>query len=659
MGRTIGNLALVAALLLAYIRPLGAQTVPAGGKVQADKLSAVLRSDAPLKEKADACRGLAVIGAREAVPVLAGLLGDEQLSHMARYALEPIPDPAVDEALRAALERLKGRPLVGVIVSLGVRRDPRAVEPLARMLRHAEADVVQAAARSLGRIGTPQAARALLDSLEAAPAPSRPAFCEGLLRAAEALAAAGQAAQATTIYDRLRSLQPAPHQVRTAALRGAILTRGPEGIAILRDQLRSQEYLLFAAAVRTSQELRGPEVTAALVEALPAAAADGQILLLEALGARGDPAAIPAVSAAAKQADQPVRLAAVRAMAQIGHPSALGPLLGLAGDSDRQIAQAAQEGLAILPGREVDAALVELLAAGQIDQRLLGLELVAQRRPSGAFDMLLKAARDPEASIRAAAMKRLGELARPAEIPALAGLLMRAESPQDLNAAEQALVAACGRVEQPDACAETLIPMLKRAQAPQKAALVRGLGALGGARALNGVRTYLEDASPLVRATAVRTLAAWKTPDVLPDLLTLARDSKIPAEKALGLRGYVGWAARGELPAGQRVAICREGASLAATTEEKNLLLSALGSIPSLEAVALALPYLDDAATRDAACAAALSAAERVLKGQDASQVASKLIEPLKQVAEKAANAELARRAQAALKRAQAKAAGK
>ena len=47
---------------------------------------------------------------------------------MARYALETIPDPSVDDALRDALGKLKGRPLLGVIGSLGVRRDAKAVD---------------------------------------------------------------------------------------------------------------------------------------------------------------------------------------------------------------------------------------------------------------------------------------------------------------------------------------------------------------------------------------------------------------------------------------------------------------------------------------------------------------------------------------------------
>ena len=102
---------------------------------QVKKLVAVLKSDASQKEKADACRELARIGTKDAVAPLAALLPDEKLSHMARYGLETIPSSAVDKALREAAGKLQGRLLVGVIGSIGVRRDTKAVKLLAKLLQ--------------------------------------------------------------------------------------------------------------------------------------------------------------------------------------------------------------------------------------------------------------------------------------------------------------------------------------------------------------------------------------------------------------------------------------------------------------------------------------------------------------------------------------------
>jgi HEAT repeat protein len=217
----------VAPLLTGAVQS-SAQTVAAATKEQADKLIAVLGSGAPLKEKVDACRELARIGTEDAVPTLAKLLGDEKLSHMARYALEPIPDPAVDEALRDALGKVKGRPLVGVIGSIGVRRDSKAVEPLVRLLKSPDAEVARTAARTLGRIGTSDAAKALQKTLAAAPDALRSAVADGCLSCAEAFLAQGKRSEAAAMYQEVGKAD-LPKHFRVAAAQGAILARQPAG----------------------------------------------------------------------------------------------------------------------------------------------------------------------------------------------------------------------------------------------------------------------------------------------------------------------------------------------------------------------------------------------------------------------------------------------
>src|SRR5579875_1368845 len=210
MSTTMLRGSCVAALLLAAAGPSSGQDAPRPAKGAEAELIAVLKSNASREEKAAACRNLALVGTGASVPALAALLGDEQLGHMARYALEPIPDPAVDAALREALGKLKGRLLVGVIGSVGVRRDTQAVERLAALLKDSDAEVAQAAARALGRIGTDPAVRALQEALDTAPSANWPALFEGLFRAADALAARGQTAEAVAIYSKLTRSEAPP-----------------------------------------------------------------------------------------------------------------------------------------------------------------------------------------------------------------------------------------------------------------------------------------------------------------------------------------------------------------------------------------------------------------------------------------------------------------
>ena len=96
-------------------------------KMDAPALIGILTdAGSPEFKKAKACQRAGELAAKEAVPALAALLADEHLSVYARYGLEPIADPSADDALRTALSKLTGKQLIGVINSIGKRRDPKA-----------------------------------------------------------------------------------------------------------------------------------------------------------------------------------------------------------------------------------------------------------------------------------------------------------------------------------------------------------------------------------------------------------------------------------------------------------------------------------------------------------------------------------------------------
>jgi HEAT repeat protein len=648
----------IALLLCVAASPVLAANAESAAQPNVDKLIAVLKSEAPQKDKADACRELARIGTKDAVASLAALLGDEKLSHMARYGLETIPDSSVDSALREALGRLHGRPLVGVIGSIGVRRDAAAVKPLAGLLDDADPDVAQAAARSLGKIATSNAAQALEAALPQAPAPNQLAFCEGLLRCAEAFWANRNVRQATAIYDRLRARQVA-HQVRTAALRGAVLTRGQRGLPLLLEAMHGSDFSLFATAARISQELPGSRVTLALASELEKPSADRQILLIQTLGRRGDTGALPAFFNAARKCEKPVRIAAIRGLAELGSPAAVPVLTELMDDADHEIAQVAQESLAGLQGKEVDAAVLSMLGRAEPDKRVAAIELIARRRMTAAVPDLLKATQDAEPRVRSAAFRRVGGLAGAGELPALLDLLGGTKSAEDLDAAEQSLTTLCGRSADGAACVEKIAARLAQAPPAQKCALLRVVASVGDTAALKCVRKAVSQTDAEVHAAAIRALAGWNTPEAAPDLLELAGSAATPTDKLLCLRGYLGFAGHSDVPGPERLAMCRKAAGLVQSNDEKKLLLAALGSIQSAESLALIQPYLDDAGVRDEAGNATVGIAAGILQGGQAAKLAGKLIEPLEKVAQVTTNAQLAGRAKTVLEQARAKAAGK
>lgn len=421
----------------------------AASVAQESKWIAVLKSDASRFDKATACRLLAKEGTKESVPVLAGLLGNEELSHMARYALEPIRDASVDVALRDAVGRLKGMPLVGVIGSIGVRRDAQAVPALVKLLADPDTEVVQAAARALGSIGTPEAVQGLGAALPGSTGYNQLSICEGLFRCAESLAAQGQGAASQAIYDQLRAVKDAPHQVRAGALRGAILARQNEGIPLLVEAIRGDDYLLSAAAARTALEMPSPEVTAALVKELPNLSADKQVLIANTLGYRHDVSAGEALAALVGAGPKPVRLAAISNVTQLGYAAVLPKLAELALGDDAELAAAARSCLSNFPGQEADATIEAMLAHADVKVRGLAVEMIAVRRAGEAAPVLLKAAADNEEAVRLVAHKALRDQATLAELPALLDILVKAKSTAESQAAESTLGALCARLSEP------------------------------------------------------------------------------------------------------------------------------------------------------------------------------------------------------------------
>jgi hypothetical protein len=187
-------------------------------KLDAPKLVAMVKDpSSTVFQKAIACKKLSIVGGKEAVQPMAALLNHPQLSCYARFGLEPNPDPSVDDALRAALPKLKGRLQIGVITSIGVRKDAKALDILTKLIDDADPEVGGAAAASVGMIGGLAAAKSLEAALGRTKPPVFAVAARAALLCAESLMA-GNRPRALALYSQL-SAETMPKPVRLAALR--------------------------------------------------------------------------------------------------------------------------------------------------------------------------------------------------------------------------------------------------------------------------------------------------------------------------------------------------------------------------------------------------------------------------------------------------------
>ncbi|WP_372898085.1 HEAT repeat domain-containing protein [Stieleria sp.] len=607
---------------IATLAILSVAAVPISAAETEAELLAVLRSDAPGGEKAIVCKKLAIHGSNAAVPELAKLLSDPQLSSWSRIALEVIPGDDADEALRLATQTLDGRLLVGTINSIGVRQDAGAVEILGTRLQDTDPEVASAAAVALGRIGNDAASQLLQQALQTASGDVRNAVAEGYLLCAERLHGDDKSGAATEIYDEIRKAE-LPMQRIVEATRGAILSRNEDGIALLMETFRSDDKKLFQLALGTAREFPGGEVDQALAEELTRATPQRAALIVQAMADRSETVVLDAVLQAAQTGDKQVRVSAIDALKRVGDVSVLSPLLTIALDRDAELAQAAKDTLAELPGEGVDAKIVAMLPDATGDSYPLLIDLVGSRRIDAVPD-LVRALDHSDSAVRGAALIALGETVRLEKLSLLIEQVVAPKRAEDAAIARQALKSASVRMPDREACAAELASAISRAPATTKTVLLEILSDVGGTTALQTLATSAKSSDPELQDTASRLLGKWNNLDAAPVLLDLSTTA--PAEKyqVRALRGYIGLARKFSMPERNRAEMCKQALEVASRIDEQKLVLDVLKLHPSVAGLKLALDAKAIPAIKADATAAAEEIAQQLRKkGVDVSRLMS------------------------------------
>ncbi|MCC7492458.1 MAG: HEAT repeat domain-containing protein [Fimbriimonadaceae bacterium] len=559
--------------------------------VESGLVGVLTAADSTPGARSAACRLLWMAGGEACVPAVAKLLGDPQLSDPARFALERNPSAAAGAALLAALGSTTGGVRVGVINSLGDRREPTSVGALGKLLANPDVATAQAAVTALGQIGTPAAVAALRGV-----AAKDLVTGQALVAAADGLAAAGRAADAGAVL-RLAVDATYPSVVRAAAVRGLVALRDPQALATVVALLGEPDSFEQRTAARQVAVLADPATIAQITAPLAKASPGTQAVLLTALQERGEAAAAPLALAALGHADAAVRAAALRCAGMVGGAAAVRPLAEVAAQPDKADKAVAREALARAPGAGVAQAIATLAMQGPPPVRLELLSILADRNQQGSLPLFKTAAREADPKIASEAWKSLGRMATPADQAELVTMLLAAQDEAVADAAQTAIIAASRRIDDRNAALAPVLAAVDTAQAEQQVLLLGILAGVGGDQALATLTKATGSTAEDVKKAAVDGLAnAWEDAKALPVLLKLAQNETDRVLKVTALRGYLRIVGQDE-GARPEVRVERLTAALAAATrvQEKQNALTILRACRIGPAVELAAKYLADA----------------------------------------------------------------
>jgi HEAT repeat protein len=538
---------------------------------------------------------LQAIGRGECVDAVAAVLDDkdDQVSDAAVRCLATNPAPEATAKLIAKLPSANPKLALGLVNALGYRNDKAAVESLVKQVnQNGNANMVMAAARSLGKIATPEAAKALAEARGQAKDRVRLEITDAWLRCADQWVTQGKTESAAAIYHALNK-DDEPRPIRLAAFEGTLKTASDNAGDLVLRALAGKD--LDAQNIDTGMIVEinpaAIKTVATGMDKLPGAS---QVKVLNALAARGDKSQMPTALSAAKSNNESIKQAGLAALGKLGDATVV-PLLLESLKANGTLATAARESLGQVAGKGVNEELIAALDtekdAGRRGQ-LIGI--LESRRVIAAVPTLLKDVHGQDPALRKRAMTALQKLAEPEHVAAMTKAVLMVPKGAERDEMERAVVLVCAKIVEPEKRPDPVLAVYLDTPPAERPALLPLLGRLGGPRALVLIRSALAAPDAALQQGAFLGLCNWPEPSVSDDLLKLVEQANEPSRRKLAYRALIRVNSIPTVGANrEKLPMLQKAMDLAQGPDDKKLLLQGLATVKEIETLHYVLPYLD------------------------------------------------------------------
>jgi HEAT repeat protein len=573
-----------------------------------------LQSDATFAAKQIVCKQLHVIGTEQSLDVLAEMLKEEKTSDIARFALERMENDKAGMVLRDALKETEGKTKIGIINSIGERRDTKAAADLGELIKSSDIAVAESAIAALGKIANPEAAEILAKAKADVDKKLYQNLLEAYLNCAADFAKQDRQAVAVEIYDEL-SKDDMPETIRIAALRAKVMLQQEKAIVDIVAAVEGDNEKLKIAAIGLLEEINNPQITQALVMQMPKLSVERQVQLLSLLaGKKGDKAAAEAVVKAVNNENSEISIAAYKTLGSIGNAGHVSILVKAAANSKGQLRDVIRESLYNLPGTEVDEKIVSMLEQSSDDLKIELIPALAERGTKGAVEIILENTGNKNKDIRLASIKALRIVADGNDLPAIINTLIKAEGESELKEFEKTAASVARKIDDRNSRAAAILAVLPSVENIEtKAALLTILGKSGDENGFELLRQALEDKQEKIREAAVRGLSEWPDDKPLNDLLNTAQTTDNSLHKILAVRGLINMIGINESrDPNATVDLYKKAMQLSDQAAEKKLVLSGLSKVEDITALDMAADYLGDESLKREAQLAVYKIASRI-----------------------------------------------
>ncbi len=605
-------------------------------KMMASRLGEILDSEISFAARQFICQQLRIIGNEEQLPVLTKLLNDTEYTDIAIFALETNPSPEVDEILLNSLSQFEGEQKIAVINALGERGTGNSVKVLTHLLSDAGERIAEAAALSLGKIGTVEASQALKIAMTDADEKRYKSLAGNYIMCANRLRASGNTDAAVIIYREIAN-QNLDERLQIRAHYGLVEAGEENVIQFVSKAIRSQDEvarrLVYQSIIETSSE----EATLGFCGLLADISADGQILILNALADRGDTAASPYIIDYLQNTNKAVRLTSIKALASLGDETVVPVFIQKVVGDDADESEAARNALYRLRGDIVDDEILKLITDQSLQVRTEAIKALLARNVVKSTTNLLQLLEDSNVNLRIETWNALSELGSEKEISPMIAAWIQLKNGKEINVAEEAVVKVFRKTKSKSLPTSEIVTAINNVDNKDlKISLIHALGRIGENETIPTLKDFLKSSDPDIRTAAIRALSLWPSDEILPDLRDVVTSSTNETDKIIALRGYIQLIGNeSDRGSDETINLYDDAMTLTWRNEEKRIILSGYSQIYDINALKKVESYLTDEDLKNEAAAAVIRICDELIEDTPNDDDRNKMIGVLKMIREK------------------------
>ena len=561
--------------------------------------------------KAFLIRQLQVVGKEEAVPVLQTYLNDARLCAPASRAMTNINTPEAQQALLNALPSAQDNCQYSLVQALGDVQYTDAVDALTNLVGSSDGKLEKLALNALAKIGSPSSEDILAAEAEKAGyILNETNATAAYLLWAKRMVEAGNIKPVEKLAKSLVKKLDGENQVhaRTAALKLLVDANSGDAVPALLKASIDKNAEFRAAALKFAAGLQDGQLTDQWIKQLKKASPEAKADIIAMLGNSNSQAAYPAVVQALESNEPVVKLAAIKASAQLGQESALPTLLEMMQSAGKEEVDAIKTALLSMKGESLVPEVADALPEAPAYAKAALLEILGARKASQQSSKVLALADAEDSLVRNASLHALGNMATQENLPALYPLLMSASTEEEIASIQAAIATGLG-VEDKSRSTDAILAQMAQAPPDKKHMYYNILAGIGSQKALEAVVLEYQQGNAVAKKAAIKALSSWEGFSAGRELLKIAQSAPESPIFDQALKGYIRQVSLSSNSEENKYLLLREAMEIANTAEQKRIIIQEIGKSNTFPALLYAGKFLGDEEVQQAAAHAVMNIA--------------------------------------------------